>query len=38
MCNFVVFSGVEICVDYGGLSCLICALIMALGFVLMFEM
>ena len=41
VCNFVVFSVVEICIDYGGVYVfhvcfdLICALFMVLGFVLM---
>ena len=36
ICNFVVFSVVEICVDYGGVyvfHVLICALFIVLGFV-----
>ena len=39
VCNFVVFSIVDICLDYGGvyvMFVLICALFMVLGFVLIY--
>ena len=42
VCDFVVFSVVEICVDYGGVNvfhvCFMCVLFMVLGFVLMAVM